>query len=56
MMLKSQQLKKHLNWRHNKIELLAPNTYTAYVAMIDAQWQYGYQRGINALVNSGKPQ
>lgn len=51
--LKSARIQKKINWRHNKIELLAPPNYVQYVRMINAQWQYGYDRAMHAINRSG---
>lgn len=43
------QIDKKIVWRRNKIELAMPKNYDDYLTMIDAQWQYGYQRGVAGL-------
>ena len=48
--LKQNSFDKKLNWRTNQIELAAPKSYDAYAEMIDAQWQYGYDRAAQALI------
>lgn len=42
------QIYKKVLWQKNKIKLIMPPSYEHYLKMIDAQWQYGYQRGISA--------
>jgi Patatin-like phospholipase len=50
--LKSARIQKKLNWGKNQIELLSPPSYPAYVRMVEAQWQYGYDRAALAIVSS----
>ena len=50
--LRQDSFDKKLNWRKNQIELAAPASYDAYTGMIDAQWQYGYDRATQALASS----
>lgn len=45
------QVYKKILWQKNKIKLMMPRSYQDYLAMIDAQWQYGYKRGLSALKN-----
>ncbi len=45
-MLNYPSVRKRIAWKRNRVELVAPDTYQDYVAMIDAQWQFGYQRGL----------
>jgi hypothetical protein len=47
--LPTQRIRKKLNWRCNRIELDIPDSYATYVQYMEAQWQYGYQRGMEAL-------
>lgn len=47
------QIYKKILWQKNTIKLIAPPNYESYLAMIDAQWQYGYQRGLNAAATPG---
>ena len=44
-----QRIKQQVIWYKNKIEIVAPPTYDEYARMIDAQWQFGYERGMRAL-------
>ncbi|WP_367846940.1 patatin-like phospholipase family protein [Rhodoferax sp. WC2427] len=44
-----QPVQRQLQWWRNRIVLAQPIDYAAYVRAMDAQWQYGYQRGQEAL-------
>jgi predicted acylesterase/phospholipase RssA len=33
-------------WHKNRIQIVAPGSYEDYVRMIEAQWAWGYQRGM----------
>ncbi|MFZ6649648.1 patatin-like phospholipase family protein [Undibacterium sp. TJN25] len=46
--LTEQQVQKKLSWRRNKVELVMPASHADYVQMIEAQWQFGYRRGMAA--------
>ena len=46
------QIDKKIAWRRNRIELVMPDSYEVYLKMIEAQWQYGFQRGLNAFSRS----
>jgi Patatin-like phospholipase len=50
--LKSARIQKKLNWIKNRIELLPPPSYAEYVGMVEAQWQYGYDRAALAIAAS----
>jgi hypothetical protein len=52
--LKSARIQKKLNWRQNRMELVAPANYADYVRMVEAQWQYGYDRAMHAINTSKK--
>lgn len=52
--LKQDSFDKKLNWHDNKIELAAPKSYEAFTEMIDAQWQYGYDRATQAILKSAR--
>lgn len=41
------QIERKIAWLRNRIELVVPSSYEAYVKMIDAQWAYGYQRALD---------
>lgn len=47
--LKTQQVQKEVDWRNNCIRLIAPVDYQTHVQYMNAQWEYGYQRGIEAF-------
>jgi len=44
-----QRIRQKIIWHKNSIEIVAPPTYDAYVTMINAQWQFGYQRGLDGV-------
>lgn len=46
--LAQQSAQKKLDWRGNRIRLIMPESYETYVQYMDAQWQYGYARGLEA--------
>lgn len=54
LILANQQIRKRLSWQHNQIRLDVPSTHAKYVAQIEAQWEYGYQRGLEAC-EKGQP-
>ena len=39
-------------WYKNRIQIVAPPSYEAYVAMIEAQWRFGYQRAMAGLASA----
>ncbi len=45
--LQANQIERKAVWLRNRVELVVPGSYDAYVKMIDAQWAYGYQRALN---------
>lgn len=45
----NQRIRQKIIWYKNKIDIVTPPTYAAYVQMIEAQWQFGYQRGLNSV-------
>lgn len=47
--LSVQRIGKQLDWRRNRIRLALPADHATYARYMDAQWQYGYQRGLEAL-------
>lgn len=47
--LPRQQVHKKLDWLHNRIVLALPDSHATYAEYVEAQWQYGYQRGMEAL-------
>ncbi|PWF44372.1 patatin-like phospholipase family protein [Massilia glaciei] len=54
--LSTRGMQKLLSWRHNRIRLVMPGSHATYVEHIDAQWQYGYARGIEAFGQPGSNQ
>lgn len=46
--LARQSVRKKLDWRRNRVGLAMPGKYDTFVRHMDDQWQYGYQRGIEA--------
>lgn len=47
--LARQQIHKKLDWRRNRIALSLPDSPATYAKYMDDQWQYGYQRALEAL-------
>lgn len=47
--LRENQIAKKIIWQRNRIELRLPVSYEAYVKMIEAQWEYGFERGLSAF-------
>ncbi|MBC3918956.1 patatin-like phospholipase family protein [Undibacterium sp. CY18W] len=47
--LDKEAVQKKLDWLQNRISLQIPKDYATYVAYMDAQWQYGYTRGMEAF-------
>jgi predicted acylesterase/phospholipase RssA len=41
-----QRTYQKLVWWQNRIRIVAPATYEDYVRMIEAQWEFGYKRGL----------
>lgn len=41
-------VRKRVDWRRNRVALVAPASYERYVADVDALWNYGYQRAQEA--------
>jgi predicted acylesterase/phospholipase RssA len=50
--LRVNQIAKKILWRKNRIALVMPDSHDNYVKMIDAQWQYGYRRGLAGVAKS----
>ncbi|WP_110257389.1 patatin-like phospholipase family protein [Undibacterium pigrum] len=48
-LLNKEAVQKKLDWRRNRITLQMPKNYATYVAYMEAQWQYGYARGMEAF-------
>lgn len=49
-----QRTYQKLIWAKNQIQIVAPPTYEAYVKMIEAQWNFGYMRGMAGFDQSIK--
>jgi len=41
-------VRKRVDWRRNRVTLVAPSSYERYVADVDALWRYGYERAREA--------
>jgi len=46
--LRGTGIQKRIAWRANRVQLVAPSSYERYVADVETQWQYGYQRAQEA--------
>lgn len=46
--LRGNGLRKRVDWLGNRLQLEGPPTFEAYVREVEAQWQYGYQRAMEA--------
>ena len=44
-----QCIRQKLIWHKNQIQIVAPDSYDDYVRLIEAQWQYGYRRGLSSI-------
>ena len=42
-------MQKQVSWTRNRFRLLMPARYETYLAHVEEQWQYGYQRGLEAF-------
>ncbi len=47
--LARQQVQKKIDWRRNRITLSPPESHAIYLQHMQDQWDYGYQRGCEAL-------
>ena len=47
--LARQQVQKKIDWRRNRIILKPPPSHAVYIQYMQDQWDYGYQRGLEAL-------
>lgn len=45
-------MQKKISWTRNRLFLLMPTHYEIYQEHIETQWQYGYQRGLEAFTRS----
>lgn len=46
--LRGTGIQKRIDWRRNRIQLIAPASYDQYAADIETQWRYGYERARKA--------
>jgi len=51
--LRGSGMQKRIDWLGNRIQLVMPPSLAEYALDIDKQWQYGYQRGIEAYASPG---
>ncbi|MGW8395016.1 patatin-like phospholipase family protein [Pseudoduganella sp. HUAS MS19] len=51
--LRGSGMQKRIDWLGNRIRLGMPPSLAAYEEDVEAQWQYGYQRGIEAYASPG---
>ena len=51
--LRGHGIGKRIVWRENRIRLALPPTPAAYAAQVEAQWQYGYRKGLAAFAQAG---
>jgi predicted acylesterase/phospholipase RssA len=47
-----QRTSQKIIWHRNRIQIVAPPSYDAYVKMIAAQWDFGYARGTAGLASA----
>ena len=47
-----QRIRQKVMLTKNKIQIVTPKSYADYVKMIEAQWEFGYQRGMLSLQKS----
>jgi hypothetical protein len=47
-----QRIEQKKIWHRNKIEIVTPPTHADFIRMIDAQWEFGYQRAMLGLAAS----
>ncbi|WP_082565474.1 patatin-like phospholipase family protein [Duganella sp. Root1480D1] len=51
--LRGRGMRKRIDWLGNRIRLVMPPSLAEYAQDVEAQWQYGYQRGIEAYASPG---
>jgi predicted acylesterase/phospholipase RssA len=51
--LRASGMQQKLVWRENRIRLVMPAEYRTFVAQVETQWQYGYQRAREAFARAG---
>lgn len=49
LQLRTEQVQKRMDWRTGRIRLVAAKTHVEFVAQMQAQWRYGYQRATAAF-------
>lgn len=54
--LRTNGIQKRVDWRRNRVKLVAPASYEQYVADVDAQWRYGYERAQEAYALAAQGQ
>lgn len=47
--LPTQTMQKKMDWRNNRLVLQPPVSHTVFAQHMQAQWDYGYQRGLEAF-------
>jgi hypothetical protein len=52
--LRGSGMRKRIDWFGNRIRLEMPHTFAEYGKDVEAQWQYGYQRGMEAYASPGQ--
>ncbi len=50
--LATQTLQKKMAWHKNRLELLPPVSHAVFAQHMQAQWDYGYQRGLEAFART----
>ncbi len=51
--LRGSGMRKRIDWLDNRIRLEMPASLAEYAQDVETQWQYGYQRGIEAYASPG---
>ncbi|MES2257624.1 MAG: patatin-like phospholipase family protein [Pseudomonadota bacterium] len=54
MALRGNGMQKKIAWRENRIRLVGVPDHASYVAEVDAQWRYGYQRAQQAYAREAQ--
>jgi hypothetical protein len=52
--LRGRGVRKVLSWRENRIRLVLTGDHARYAADVEAQWQYGYRRAMEAFRQPAK--
>jgi hypothetical protein len=53
--LRGRGLGKKIRWQENRFRLIAPDSLDAWRAQVDAQWHYGYRKGLAAFTRGEGP-